>query len=79
MLNCENLRSVSGFQMHAETKPVCRLWIFLLVPIADQLEGFLQNRSRPGAVGFADQAFALHLIEHGSGTAIADAQTALQD
>ena len=52
---------------------------FLLVPIAHQLKGFLQNRSWPGAVGFANQAFALHLIEHGGGAAIADAQAALED
>src|SRR5205807_2535918 len=52
----------------------CRLLSFLLVPLADQLESFLQNWTWAGAVGFANQAFALHLIEHGSGTAIADAQ-----
>jgi hypothetical protein len=39
----------------------------------------LQHGTRPGAVGFADQAFTLHLIEYGGGATIADAQASLQD
>jgi cytochrome c-type biogenesis protein CcmH/NrfG len=52
---------------------------FLLVPIANQLKSFLQHRTWPRAVGFANQPFAFHLIEHSGSAAIANAQTALQD
>ena len=55
------------------------LFCFLLVPLSDNLKRAAENRTRAGAIGFADQAFALHLIEHGGGAAIADAQAALQD
>ena len=36
---------------------------FLFVPIADQLEGSLENRSRARAIGFTNQTLALHLIK----------------
>ena len=60
-------------------KPVCRLSAFLLVPLGHNLERAGEDGTRAGAVGFADQALAFHLIEHGGGAAIADAQAALQD
>jgi hypothetical protein len=33
----------------------------------------------PGGIGFADQAFAFHLIKHGSGATVASSQAALQN
>src|SRR5437764_8782505 len=52
---------------------------FLLVPLGDQLIGTAEHGTRARAVSLANQAFTLHLIEHGGGAAVADAQAALQD
>src|SRR5712692_6953660 len=48
------------------------LLAFLLVPLGHNLIRAAEHGTRAGPVGFADQAFALHLIEHGGGAAIAD-------
>ena len=51
----------------------------LFVPLRDQFEGAREHGTRAGAVSLADETFALHLIEHGGGAAITDAQSTLQD
>src|SRR6185437_1785584 len=59
----------------ATTEPrlLARRLIDLAHPVA-----FLENFARLGAVGRADDAVLLHEIDQARGTAIADAQAALQ-
>ena len=48
------------------------LLAFLFVPVCDHFKCSWKHGTWAGAVGFADQAVAFHLIEHGGGAAIAD-------
>ena len=56
-----------------------QLFAFLFIPLGDQLVRAAEHGTRARAVGLANQAFALHLIEDGGGAAIADAQAPLQN
>ncbi len=56
-----------------------QLIFFLFVPLAHQFKRASKYRTGTGAIGFANQAFTLHLIEHRGSAAITDSQAALQD